>query len=64
MDAGRLQGRPVARCHADETQGDQGVVSQAEHLKIGTGAQDLPLSAAEAADQRKRRPRPIDYADF
>ena len=47
--AGRLQGRAAARCHADEAHGHRGPLSQAEHVETGTGAQDLSLSAPEAA---------------
>src|SRR6056297_2922909 len=47
--SGRLPGRAAARCHADEADGDRSTVSKAEHLETGARAQDLSLSAAEAA---------------
>ena len=49
-DPGRVQGGTPARRHADETNGHRGTLSQAEHVETGAGAQDLSLSAAEAAD--------------
>jgi hypothetical protein len=44
----RHQGRPAARLHADEEDGDRGDLPAAEHLEAGAGAQDLSLSAAQA----------------
>ena len=45
----RARDRPPARRHADEADGDRGALSPAEHLEAGAGAQDLSLSAAQAA---------------
>jgi putative transposase len=44
----RVQGRAVARCHADETDGHRGPLPAAKHLETGAGAQDLSLFAAKA----------------
>jgi hypothetical protein len=46
---GRVHSRAAARCHVDEAHGHRGALSQAQHLETGSGAQDLPLPAAETA---------------
>lgn len=49
--AGRYRDRPPACRHADEEDGDRGDLPPPEHFEAGAGAQDLPLSAAQAADR-------------
>ena len=38
-----VQGGAIARRQADGSHGDQGALSQTEHLETGAGAHDLPL---------------------
>jgi len=48
--SGRVQRRAAARCcHADEAHGHRGPLPSVKHLETGAGAQDLPLSSAQAA---------------
>ena len=47
LDCRRRQDRPPARRNADETHGDRGDLSQAEHEQAGAGAQDLSVSPAQ-----------------
>src|SRR3954471_11578174 len=54
--AGWRAGDPQAGAAPDAADGDRGARSEAEHLAAGTGAQDLPLSAAGPHD-RAAQPR-------